>query len=208
MNKYKTAQEQFWAGEFGDNYINRNDSEELIANNTMMFSSILKKTSDVKSIIEFGSNIGMNLFALKNLLPKTELSAVEINKNAVEILKNFSGLTVHPTSILNFKAPELYDFVFTKGVLIHINPEELQNVYETMYQSSKRYICVVEYYNPSPVEINYRGHEARLYKRDFAGEIMEKYPDLKLVDYGFFYHKDPRHFQEDMTWFLMEKTDK
>lgn len=205
MNNYKTAQEAFWAGEFGNNYINRNESEELIANNTMMFAKILDKTRDIESIIELGSNVGMNLFALKNLLPKTELSAVEINQKAVSVLKDFPDLNVYPMSIFDFKDDNSRDFVFTKGVLIHINPDELQNVYEIMYKTSKRYICMVEYYNPSPIEIDYRGHDARLYKRDFAGEIMEKYPDLELIDYGFFYHRDPRHQQEDMTWFLMQK---
>jgi len=30
---------------------------------------------------------------------------------------------------------------------------------------------------------------------------------IEKVDYGFFYHNDPRNHQEDMTWFLMEKTN-
>jgi spore coat polysaccharide biosynthesis protein SpsF len=38
-----------------------------------------------------------------------------------------------------------------------------------------------------------------------AGEMMERYPDLALVDYGFLYHKDPVFPQDDITWFLMEK---
>jgi pseudaminic acid biosynthesis-associated methylase len=95
--------------------------------------------------------------------------------------------------------------VFTKGVLIHLSPEVLPAVYEKMYESSARYICVAEYYNPTPVEINYRGHGERLFKRDFAGELLDKYPNLRLVDYGFSYHRDPQFPQDDITWFLLEK---
>ena len=77
--------------------------------------------------------------------------------------------------------------------------------YERLYEASNRYILVAEYYNPSVVEISYRGHSGRLWKRDFAGEMMDKYPDLKLVDYGFIYHRDLAFPADDVTWFLMEK---
>lgn len=99
-----------------------------------------------------------------------------------------------------------FDFTLIKGVLIHINPDYLSKVYEILYQSSNRYICVVEYYNPSPVTVNYRGHQDRLFKRDFAGEMLDKFQDLSLIDYGFVYHRDTNFPQDDLTWFLMEKS--
>ena len=70
---------------------------------------------------------------------------------------------------------------------------------------SKRYICIVEYYNPTPVSVSYRGHDDRLFKRDFAGEMMDKYNDLRLVNYGFVYHRDLNFPLDDLTWFLLEK---
>lgn len=33
MNLFQTAQENFWAGEFGNDYIQRNQSEQLLASN-------------------------------------------------------------------------------------------------------------------------------------------------------------------------------
>ena len=53
--------------------------------------------------------------------------------------------------------------------------------------------------------INYRGHENRLFKRDFAGDILAVYKDLELIDYGFFYKGDPAFPKDDITWFLMKK---
>ena len=75
--------------------------------------------------------------------------------------------------------------------MIHINPERLDDVYTRLYNFSDKYICIAEYYNPTPVTIPYRGHDNRLFKRDFAGELMSKYSDLELVDYGFLYQNDP-----------------
>ena len=42
-------------------------------------------------------------------------------------------------------------------------------------------------------------------KRDFAGEMMDRHPELQLVEYGFVYKRDPNFPQNDVTWFLMEK---
>ena len=67
------------------------------------------------------------------------------------------------------------DLTFTAGVLIHINPERLPIVYENLVSLSSRYILVAEYYNPTPTEVNYRGHNERLFKRDFAGELIDSF---------------------------------
>lgn len=201
---YKTEQETFWAGEFGNDYVERNKSEKLLASKTTLFSKILSRTYGIESIIEFGANIGLNLQAIKRLLPDVELSSVEINKKAVNILEGIEGNKVYPISILDFKPDYQRDLTFTAGVLIHINPDKLNMVYKALYETSKRYILVYEYYNPVPVELEYRGNEGKLYKRDFAGELIEKY-NLKLIDYGFTYRRDANFPGDDITWFLLEK---
>ena len=202
---YKTEQESFWSGEFGDEYIGRNQGEFNIASNTSLFSKMLKSTNSISNIIEFGANIGLNLEAIKRLLPEAELSAIEINKKAVSHLRGIKNIKVYHSSILDFQPDEQRDFVLAKGVLIHINPNELRNVYDLLYKTSRKYICIAEYYSPSPVEVEYRGHEGKLFKRDFAGEIMEQFSDVKLIDYGFVYHRDNNFPQDDTTWFLLEK---
>ncbi|MBT6169600.1 MAG: pseudaminic acid biosynthesis-associated methylase [Flavobacteriaceae bacterium] len=202
---FKTKQEDFWAGDFGDNYIDRNRSAEYLAANTALFSEIFKSTIDVTSAIEFGANVGLSLEAIRRLMPKISLSAIEINTNAVKELKKIENLEVFNTSILNFSPKKAIDFVLIKGVLIHIDPDELQNVYDILYHTSAKYICIAEYYNPTPIVLKYRGHDGKLFKRDFAGEMMDKFPNLKLVDYGFFYHRDYNFPHDDTNWFLLKK---
>lgn len=202
---FKTEQEQFWFGDFGDEYVKRNMDLQLLSSNVNLFSKIMEKTKDVKTFIEFGANIGMNLKAVKVIKPNLKTSAIEINEQASEALKTAINEEVFNESILDYNPKKEYDFVLIKGVLIHINPEELKNVYEKLYNSSSKYICIAEYYNPSPIAIDYRGHKNKLFKRDFAGEIMELYGDLELVDYGFVYHKDANFPLDDITWFLLKK---
>lgn len=184
--KFKTPQEEFWAGEFGADYIGRNNSPHLLASKLNFFSMALRQAGSVTSCLEFGANIGMNLKALQLLYPDIHLQAVEINHDAAMRAKNLIGESnVFEGSIFEYPVVEKVELALIKGVLIHINPDMLDTVYEKLYQASNRLILVCEYYNPMPVAIPYRGHADRLFKRDFAGEILDKYPDLKLVDYGF-----------------------
>lgn len=206
MHNYATPQEEFWAGEFGSEYIGRNDSAQMLASNLNLFSKALKHAGRISSCLELGANIGMNLKALQLLYPGIHLEAVEINPDAAKILAHLIGENnVFEGSIFEYPITKKVDISLIRGVLIHINPDMLPVVYEKLYQASNRFILVGEYYNPSPVAISYRGHEDRLFKRDFAGEMLEKYPDLKLVDYGFVYRRDPVFPDDDITWFLMEK---
>lgn len=205
MTTFETEQEEFWAGEFGDEYSYRNVGRGWHAANTALFSKILDRTRGVGSLIEFGANIGLNLRAIEPLLPEADLAGVEINSHAAAELRQWGRSEVIEGSILDLKLSRKYDFSLIKGVLIHINPDEIPKVYKRLYECSSKYICIVEYFNPSPVALPYRGHENRLFKRDFAGEFLDTYSDVELVDYGFCYRRDPNFPQDDVTWFLLEK---
>lgn len=206
----RSEQEDFWAGSFGSDYINRNQGDEAIASNIAFFSRALEHCDRIGSTIELGANIGLNLSALKLLYPGQAQYAVEINHDVATVLQQtLPECTVFEQSILEFDHAQIsekgVDLAFIRGVLIHINPDLLDQVYEKLYALTQRYILIGEYYNPSPVAIEYRGHEGKLFKRDFCGEILDKYSDLKLIDYGFVYHRDPVYPQDDITWFLLEK---
>jgi spore coat polysaccharide biosynthesis protein SpsF len=202
-----TEQERFWAGEFGDEYAERHAiaGPEFEANKLAMFSRILQRIEQPGSIREFGSNTGGNLWALSELFPHAELSGVEINAMAVDMMQHFYPWEKVPdveVCGITESARREVDLVLTMGLLIHIPPEELPKVYSKLVDDTGRYILLIEYYNPTPVEIPYRGHSGRLWKRDFAGEMLDNYP-LRLIDYGFVYHRDVFP-QDDVTWFLME----
>lgn len=203
---YKTEQEAFWAGGFGDGYIDRNSGARLLASNLAFFSKALAHTQWLESCIEFGANIGMNLRALQLLHPGQEQHAVEINAAAAtELRKILPAEHVYETSVLEFAPARTWDLVLIKGVLIHIHPDWLGQVYDALHACTGRYLLVCEYYNPTPQAISYRGHDDRLFKRDFCGEILARHRDLELVDYGFAYRGDPKHPQDDINWFLMQK---
>ena len=205
---YQTEQETFWAGAFGDQYIERNTGDTLLALNLAFFAQALRRAQPMSSVIEFGANVGMNLRALKMLHPDQQQFGIEINERAASELATVIPPThVIQQSILDFAPQRTWDLVLIKTVLIHIAPTFLPQVYDALYYSARRYILVAEYYNPSPDEVSYRGHTKRLFRRDFAGELLARHSRLKLVDYGFVYRHDPIMPQDDITWFLLQKTD-
>jgi pseudaminic acid biosynthesis-associated methylase len=205
-DRFKTDQEDFWAGQFGDDYIARNAGDALLGSNISLLAKMLGHCRQAVSLIEFGANIGMNLRAIRALRPDMELGAIEINAAAVEKLRAWGGANeIHHGSVLDFHAARTWDIALIKGVLIHVNPDFLLQVYESLYRACTRYILVVEYYNPTPVEVVYRGHAGRLFKRDFAGEMLDRFPCLRIVDYGFVWRRDPVFPQDDANWFVLEK---
>ena len=203
---FTTDQEEFWAGEFGTKYIERNKGDRLLASNLDFFAKSLRRARGITSCMEFGANIGMNLRALKLLYPEQDQHAIEINTIAARELSTFvpSGQVLNG-SILDYRPIRTFDLVLIKGVLIHIHPEALSKVYDRLHRCTGKYLLMCEYYNPTPVAVPYRGHSDRLFKRDFCGELLDLYPDLGLVDYGFSYRRDAKFPQDDITWFLIEK---
>jgi len=205
--KYKTEQEKFWAGQFGNEYTDRTRYTRSVAMRTAVLAKIFSRTRNIRRVLEFGTNVGYNLLAIKNLLPHCEFSGIEINDKAADVAAQIENATIFRGSILDY-SPEtlgLYDMTMTSGVLIHIEPAHLPAIYSKLYNCSRKYILVKEYYNPTPVMVPYRGHTERLFKRDFAGEMLDLYNDLEIVDYGFQYHRDYNFPADDSTWFLLLK---
>ena len=201
---FETDQEKFWAGDFGQKYITRNSSDHLLNLKVAAWARMLRCATDVASICEFGCNVGLNLLALKKLYPEAVLSGYEINENAAALAQSKGVADIHTVSILDKLSHEEVDLTFTACVLIHIHPDYLSRVYENLVRGTRRFVLIAEYYNPKPVAVEYRGHREKLFKRDFAGELIDQY-GLKLVDYGFFYKRDRLAASHDNTWFLLAK---
>lgn len=191
-----------WQGPFGDDYHRRSPGD--VSANLAFFERTLAKTERVASVLELGCGVGSNLRALRHLLPASELSGVEINSGAMVVA---SGVADHVwlSSFLEWQPPAKWDLVFTKGVLIHVPPEDLPSAYGVLYEASSRYVLIAEYYAKTPTEVQYRGHDKALWRRDFAGEFMDRY-HVRLLDYGFVWDRDPVAPQDSLNWFLMERT--
>lgn len=50
--EFSTEQEKFWNGQFGDDYIDRNNSQHLFETRIAMWSKMLHSANNIRSVIE------------------------------------------------------------------------------------------------------------------------------------------------------------
>ena len=198
-------QELFWKNEYAESYINKNQEFE-IKKGTEAWIKMLSQAKGVTSILECGCNIGRNISFLEQVLPAAEKSIIEISDQAFKIVTSKHKLknAFHGT-ILDSKFKENFDLVFTMGVLIHIHPDNLKENMEKIFQHSKKFILLGEYFNRTPLSIEYQGQKDRLFKRDFGKFFLESF-NVSLVDYGFLWgHVYDQDGFDDITWWLFAK---
>lgn len=203
MNK----QEKLWQGAFGTEYHQRNKTEDR----TGFWADVLGEDvlRDAFSVLEPGAGKGENLAAIRKLrevggiqMQDWQLTGIEVNKVAFEEMRK-QKIVAHNSAFLDIPLDDKnYNLVITRGFLIHVPTLALPATLAKIYNASSKYICFAEYYSPVRREVDYHGMGSALWLDDYAGKLMKMYPNLKLLDYGFKYHKDNGY---DITYFLMEK---
>lgn len=204
------TQQSPWAGSFGTEYHERNidTGRDEIRRIRWWRKVIWEIRHEVTSCIEFGAGKGENYAALDSVLPRGKLDyqGIEINHQAVAAARELDR-EVRFGDLCNPDYPlGVVDMVFTRGFLIHVPPESIDLVLRRMYEASRLYIVIAEYYAPTQTEVKYRGQDGMLWRNDFAGMLLDRYKDLQLKEYGFTYHRDPYCAQDDLTHFILEKT--
>lgn len=186
----------FWAGEFGNAYLERNQVDWRAR---VGFWRMVISLTSPNSVLEIGANAGWNLRAIREASPGTYVCGIDINLKAA-LAAYQDGYMVYQQGAENLDLRgRKFDLVFTAGVLIHISPEQLNGVMWEAVDKSNRYILAIEYESDREEEVEYRGHSGKLWRRPF-GELYQAM-GLRLV------HTGPAGQGFDRcTYWLLEKT--
>ena len=184
-------QTKTWSGKFGDDYIERNISVDTVNKDYVkltgleyndIFSDFFQDLDRNLSILELGCNVGNNLSILQSL-GFTNLHGVDINSKAINIANSSdSDIHFYNSSIESCEFPaQNFDLVFTAGVLIHVNPDNLPNIIKKILILSKQYVFGFEPFSDSLVEVFYQNSNNLYWKQNFPQLFKNISPNLTLV---------------------------
>ena len=198
-----------WSGEFGDRYTERNArTTDAVRGRTRVWGEVFRQiVGDMPaSALEVGPNLGLNLQGIQALAPM-ELWGIEPNPAARTRLVEDGILPAdHVIEGFGHKIPladNAVELAFTCGVLIHVDPSLLEQTVREIHRVSSKYVFCAEYFSPKAETIQYRGETDLLFKNDFGSLYLDLFPDLRLVDYGFFWRRTT--VMDDCTWWLFRK---
>ena len=195
----RTEQEQWWAGDFGSSYVDRN---KIDWRSRLDFWNDIVTAIKPKSVLEVGCNRGHNLKCLRDIDSTIALWGCDVNQKAIDEASD-AGLAVSNTSVFDLANEFIggFNLVFTAGVLIHVSDEDLDRAVGCIVAASNRYVLGIEYDHATGEEIDYRGHAQRLWKRPFA-EVYRRH-GLNIISSGFLPSLTSGF--DDCTFWLCEK---
>ena len=212
--RLNTDQIEFWAGDFGNNYHERNAGNLLQTSGRMsLWAKIMahinrwdeSQPGAIDQILEVGAGLGQNLRILQRMYPDSAFRMLAVEPNAkarAELEQNGISLVGHSASLIEMPSNSV-PLVFTSGVLIHISPERLGEALQEIHRVSSRWIVCIEYFSAQPTEIEYRGQKGLLWKRDYGSDYMNLFPNLQCRGYGFEWK--PTTGLDNLTWWAFEK---
>lgn len=214
MNK-STNQMQEWAGDFGKEYTDRNamsvEEVELLykgyfgITRTEMNRRFVGDLDRNIKILEVAANIGNQLCLLQNMGFKS-LYGIELQPYAVELAKNRTkGINIIQGSAFDIPFKDgFFDLVFTSGLLIHISPDDINEVLKEIYRCTKLYIWGMEYFAEAYTEVSYRGHSDLLWKTNFPKMFLDHFRKLRPINVQHF-----KYLSNDNVdvMFLLQKQD-
>jgi pseudaminic acid biosynthesis-associated methylase len=203
-----------WCRQFGTEYTDRNafslaGMERLYKRNygisrAEMNNMFIGDMDRSVRILEVGSNIGNQLLCLQKM-GFTNLYAIELQAYAAKLSKlGTRNINIIQGSAFNIPyKDESFNLIFTSGLLIHISPADVNLVLDEICRCSREYIWGFEYYADCLTEVNYRGENELLWKRNFVELYLERFPNLRLIKECRFKYVDSDNLD---VMFLLEKS--
>jgi pseudaminic acid biosynthesis-associated methylase len=176
--------EELWAGEFGDAYVERNAATVDIRRG---FWSDIVDQFPARNALEVGCAAGANLQVLSEGIPANQLWGSDVNTAALTRLQE-SVPGVNATWGVARDLPfrdRWFDLVFTVGLLIHQPDATLPLVMSEIVRCSRRWILWGEYHAEEQTQVQYRGLDGVLFKRDYGHIYQDLFPELTLRAEGF-----------------------
>ena len=165
---------------------NEETHQELLSN--FIFNASI--TLSTKRILEAGCNIGNNLTSFDS---NFDVNGLDMNEKALQIAKErLPQAKFEQGSLTSIPFEDnSFDLVFTRGVLIHIHPDQMHDAMKELFRVSKKWIMNLEYFGEDNKMIKWsRGDDLLWYRdmeqrwKEFDVEIVSSTHMSKHIDVG------------------------
>ena len=166
------------------------ENTESMQENLSKFVFNVVLTLGGKRVLEAGCNIGNNL---SEFPVDFDVNGLDMNEKALKKCKEkYPSFNFKKGSILNIPFPDSsFDIVFTRGVLIHISPDDIEKSMAELFRISKKWIFNLEYFGEDNKMIKWkRGDDLLWYRnmkerwKNFKVEIISDVEIPETIDSG------------------------
>jgi SAM-dependent methyltransferase len=166
------------------------DNDESYQESLSNFIANASLVLGAEKILEAGCNIGNNLRSFNS---KLKVYGLDMNEKALQVAKNkLPNFEFKQGSLTDIPFEDNhFDLVFTRGVLIHIHPDDMQNATKELFRVSNKWIFNLEYLGEDNKMIKWsRGDDLLWYRNmeerwsNFDVEIISSVSIPKEIDIG------------------------
>lgn len=193
----KSKPEEYWEGNFGTEYTNRNNlsitelnklyikkyglSRSILNAEFLSKAAFNKDPSELK-FLEVGCNVGNQLNIIDSFDYKN-LWGIDISKHALKIARQRGNFNIVNGNVLDIPFKDnFFDMVFTSGLLIHIPPHKIHEALDEIYRCTSKYIWGFEYYHARDFkEVKYRDENNLMWKANYPQLFLDRFNNLELV---------------------------
>ena len=131
-----------------------------------------------KKICEAGCNVGNNLIEFPR---EIEIHGIDMNESSLDkARKKYTSFTFKKANLNKIPYPDSYfDLVFTRGVLIHVKQDELNDVMKELFRISSNWILNMEYFGEDGKMIKWKRGDDLLWYRNMK-ERWKKF-DVEII---------------------------
>ena len=115
------------------------------------------KAHEPRSILEAGCGFGRNLnFLIKQGIKPEILTGADISAKLLSQSNLPKGIKLIRADVRNLPFNDRsFDLVFTHGLLMHVNPRNLNRAMAELIRISKKYLIIIEEVRPRTQQLNY-----------------------------------------------------
>ena len=140
-SKYEKTYKEYWINR-GHRFVSEWADSPVHNARVAVTTDYISKLNP-KTILEYGVGFGVNLKALHEKLPNSQLYGVDIGKDQLESARKFTNEKATLQQIKDEKIPyddKFFDVSFTSSVLQHIPPADFEKICNELIRVTKNYI--------------------------------------------------------------------